>query len=214
MTKIRVLIADDQPLVRQGIEALLALEVDITVVGQASDGNEAVQKILSLKPDVVLMDLRMPGLDGASATKRVKDLQPDIKVIVLTTFEDEQSIMSAMQAGASGYLLKDVSSEGLASAIRAVRQGYAQIGTSIIPKILQQIPNRKDDATVLDRFSTRELELVKLIASGRSNKEIASKLCLSEGTVKNYVSGILAELKLRDRTQIALWAKENLSDVR
>lgn len=156
----------------------------------------------------------MPGLDGASATKRVKDLQPDIKVIVLTTFEDEQSIMSAMQAGASGYLLKDVSSEGLASAIRAVRQGYAQIGTSIIPKILQQIPNRKDDATVLDRFSTRELELVKLIASGRSNKEIASKLCLSEGTVKNYVSGILAELKLRDRTQIALWAKENLSDVR
>jgi DNA-binding NarL/FixJ family response regulator len=207
---IRVVIADDQALVRQGLAALLRLEHDVVVVAQAADGEEASTLVAELHPDVVLMDLRMPKCDGVIATRQIKSAFPKTQVIVLTTFGDDESISKALEAGASGYLLKDVQPEKLVAAIRAVKDGFTALGPSVSNKLATLLsPAKKQTNTLLEHFTDRELNVLTLIAEGRSNREIAVQLQLSEGTVKNYVTKILNHLNLRDRTQIAIWAHQN-----
>jgi DNA-binding NarL/FixJ family response regulator len=208
---IRVLIADDQGLVRQGLAALLKLERDIEVVAQACDGEEAHRLALELRPDVVLMDLRMPRCDGVAATRSIRADLPQTRVLVLTTFDDDESIAGALQAGASGYLLKDVESEKLAATIRSVKDGFTQLGPTVSTKLSALLASGKKEANAeMKKLTEREINVLDLIAEGKSNKEIAAQLCLTEGTVKNYVTRILTELNLRDRTQIAIWAHQNL----
>lgn len=212
---IRLLLVDDQALVRQGLATLLALEEDFEIVGQASQGTEAVQLAESLKPDVILMDIRMPQTDGVSATKQIVGKMPQTKVLVLTTFDDDEYIVQAMQAGASGYLLKDLPSEQLASAVRAVHQGYTQLGPTITTKIISRLNSggqqpEPSKATLTELFTGRELEVLRLLGQGKSNKEIAQKLFITEGTVKNHITRILSQLNVRSRTEAALWAQQNL----
>lgn len=212
---IRLLLVDDQALVRQGLATLLALEDDFEIVGQASQGTEAVQLAESLKPDVILMDIRMPQTDGVSATKQIVGKMPQTKVLVLTTFDDDEYIVQAMQAGASGYLLKDLPSEQLASAVRAVHQGYTQLGPTITTKIISRLNSGGQQAeatksTLAELFTGRELEVLQLLGQGKSNKEIAQKLFITEGTVKNHITRILSQLNVRSRTEAALWAQQNL----
>jgi DNA-binding NarL/FixJ family response regulator len=207
---IRVLIADDQALVRQGLAALLRLEADIEVVAQAADGQEAHRLTMELRPDVVLMDLRMPKCDGVKAIQMIKGVLPQTNVIVLTTFDDDESVSTALEAGASGYLLKDVQPEKLAATIRAVKDGFTSLGPSVSGKLGLLLSDRKQGNPLLGGFTEREMNVLKLIAEGKSNREIATYLSLTEGTVKNYVTKILNHLNLRDRTQIAIWAHENV----
>ncbi|MFN8654887.1 MAG: response regulator transcription factor [Candidatus Obscuribacterales bacterium] len=212
---IRLLLVDDQALVRQGLATLLALEEDFEIVGQASQGTEAVQLAESLKPDVILMDIRMPQTDGVSATKQIVGKMPQTKVLVLTTFDDDEYIVQAMQAGASGYLLKDLPSEQLASAVRAVHQGYTQLGPTITTKIISRLNSggqqpEPSKASLAELFTGRELEVLQLLGQGKSNKEIAQKLFITEGTVKNHITRILSQLNVRSRTEAALWAQQNL----
>lgn len=208
---IRILIADDQALVRQGLAALLRLESGIEVVAQAGDGEEAHKLAVELRPDVVLMDLRMPKCDGVNATRLIKGVLPKTKVIVLTTFDDDESIAGALEAGASGYLLKDVQPEKLSSAIRAVYEGFAALGPNVTDRLGSLLQSEKKPRNeLLEQFSDREMKVLQQIAEGKSNKEIATQLSLAEGTVKNYVTRILTVLNLRDRTQIAIWAHENM----
>lgn len=215
---IRLLLVDDQALVRQGLATLLALEDDFEIVGQASQGNEAVQLAETLKPDVILMDIRMPQTDGVSATKQIVGKMPQTKVLVLTTFDDDEYIVQAMQAGASGYLLKDLPSEQLASAVRAVHQGYTQLGPTITNKIISRLNTggvataEPSKAVLSELFTGRELEVLKLLGHGKSNKEIAQTLFITEGTVKNHITRILSQLNVRSRTEAALWAQQNLKD--
>jgi DNA-binding NarL/FixJ family response regulator len=208
---IRVLIADDQGLVRQGLAALLKLERDIEVVAQAADGEEAHRLALELRPDIVLMDLRMPKCDGVAATKFIRTALPQTRVLVLTTFDDDESIAGALEAGASGYLLKDVESEKLADTIRSVQEGFTQLGPTVSSKLSALLKAEKKELNAeLKKLTEREVSVLDLIAQGKSNKEIAAELCLTEGTVKNYVTHILTILNLRDRTQIAIWAHQNV----
>jgi DNA-binding NarL/FixJ family response regulator len=214
---IRLLLVDDQALVRQGLATLLALEDDFEIVGQASQGNEAVQLAETLKPDVILMDIRMPQTDGVSATKQIVGKMPQTKVLVLTTFDDDEYIVQAMQAGASGYLLKDLPSEQLASAVRAVHQGYTQLGPTITNKIISRLNTGVATAEPLkaalsELFTGREVEVLRLLGLGKSNKEIAQTLFITEGTVKNHITRILSQLNVRSRTEAALWAQQNLRD--
>lgn len=209
---IKVLIVDDQVLVRQGLATLLALEEDIEIVGQAGDGEAAISQAGFLKPDVVLMDMRMPNKTGVEATQEIHKRYPNIKVLVLTTYDEDDLIVGALKAGACGYLLKDSPSEKLATAIRAVNQGYAQLSPTVTPKVVALMHgsgrNRKNE--LLKSFSEREVEIIDLIGRGLSNKEIAETLYITQGTVKNYVTKILGQLNLRDRTQLAVWFKDNL----
>jgi DNA-binding NarL/FixJ family response regulator len=211
---IKVLIVDDQSLVRQGMASLLAVEEDLEVIGQAENGEEAILKATQLSPDVILMDVRMPVADGILATSRIRDSHPNIRVIVLTTFDDEDYIIRALQVGAAGYLLKDTPSEQLAQAVRAVYQGHAWLGPTVATKVvsrLQSVPktNRVNYNKLL---TTRELEVLRLIGKGKSNREIANALCITEGTVKNHVTRVLTQIGARDRTQAALWAMDNLDE--
>lgn len=209
---IRLLLVDDQPLFRQGLASLLALEEDLQIIGQASHGKEAIDFAETLQPDVILMDVRMPICDGVVATKEIHQRFPWIRILVLTTFDEDEYIWQSLQAGALGYLLKSTPSAQLAAAIRTLHQGHCQLGPTIAPKVLAQlrppVPARHNSFQY--HFSERELEVLTLIAQGKSNREIAKTLFLTEGTVKNYVTHILGRLGLRDRTQAALWAKENL----
>ncbi|HEY9786599.1 MAG TPA: response regulator transcription factor [Candidatus Obscuribacterales bacterium] len=211
---IRVMIVDDQALVRRGLASLLALESDIQVVGEASNGSEAVSLLESLKPDVILMDMRMPILDGVEATREIVKRSPQTRILVLTTFDDDEYIFLSLKAGASGYLLKDTPSEDLSAAIRAVHHGHTQLGPSIAPKVLSRLkpfsPPSSQAAESIKFMTEREQEILNLIAQGMNNKEIASQLNITEGTVKNHISSILTQLGVRDRTQAALWAKEHL----
>jgi DNA-binding NarL/FixJ family response regulator len=210
---IRLLLVDDQPLFRQGLASLLALEEDLEIVGQASHGKEAIALTHTLQPDVILMDVRMPVCDGVVATREIHQSFPWIRILVLTTFDEDEYIWQSLQAGALGYLLKSTPSAQLATAIRTLDQGHCQLGPTIAPKVFAQLRplGAMKQNTPQQRFSDRELEVLTLITEGKNNREIAQTLHLTEGTVKNYVTQILGRLGLRDRTQAALWAKENLA---
>ncbi len=210
---IRVLLVDDQALLRQGLRALLSLEADLQIVGEARHGREAlaaIQERLTTPEaiDVVLMDLRMPVMDGVAASREIQRQFPQVKILVLTTFDEDEWVRQAVQAGAIGYLLKDTPSEEVAQAIRAVHRGYAQFGPGILPKMMSPLapsPHATAPPGWHD-LTPREREVLALIGQGASNREIAQALFLSEGTVKNHVTHILGHLGLRDRTQAALLA--------
>jgi DNA-binding NarL/FixJ family response regulator len=210
--KIKVLIVDDQALVRQGLATLLALEEDLDIVGQAGDGDEAISQVGYLQPDVVLMDMRMPKKTGVEATQEIHKRYPHVKVLVLTTYDEDDLIVGALKAGACGYLLKDSPSEKLATAIRAVKEGYTQLSPAVTPKVVSLMhgSNKDKKTDLLKSFTEREVEIIELIAKGSSNKEIAETLYITQGTVKNYVTKILGQLNLRDRTQLAVWVKDNM----
>jgi DNA-binding NarL/FixJ family response regulator len=210
---IRVLLVDDQKLMREGLRVLLELEPDLKVVGEAGDGAEALTAYETHQPEVVLMDIRMPGIDGVEATWRLHERWPNARVIILTTFDDDEYVFEGLRAGALGYLLKDVSGDKLAEAIRTVAAGGALIEPSVAQKVLAEFarlapPARPADAGLAESLSEREYDILVLLAQGFSNREIATRLALAEGTVKNYVTGILQKLGVRDRTQAALRAKE------
>lgn len=209
---IRLLLVDDQTLIRQGLASLLSLEEDFHIAGQAGHGNEAVNMAADLKPDIILMDIRMPVMDGVEATRRIREALPNTKILVLTTFDEDEYIVKAMQAGASGYLLKDAPTEQLAAAIRSVHNGFTQLGPTIAPKLFSRLStqNNGPKEDVQGMFTEREIEILKLLGQGKSNKEIAQSLFITEGTVKNHITKILSQLNARDRTQAALWAQQNL----
>ncbi|GID78804.1 DNA-binding response regulator [Paractinoplanes deccanensis] len=207
---VRVLVVDDQALVREGIASLLGIEPGIAVVGTAEDGREAVEAALRTEPDVVLMDVRMPVLDGVRAAELIRERLPSCRVLMLTTFDDEEYVLSALRAGTSGYLLKNLPARELAQAVRLAHAGVEQHDAAAIRRL----------ATALDRdghrppaprpdLTGREFEVLRLIARGDTNREIAAQLYVSEGTVKNHVSHILSRLGLRDRVQAAIYAREN-----
>jgi DNA-binding NarL/FixJ family response regulator len=208
---IRLLLADDQSLFRQGLADLLALEPELEVVGQAAQGREAIALTEQLQPDVILMDVRMPICDGVTATREIHQRFPWIRILVLTTFDEDEYIKDSLRAGALGYLLKSTPSQQLAEAIRTVHQGHGQLGPTIALKVFSQVDflsKQKEDFS--HRFSDRELEVLMLLGQGKSNREIAWSLHLTEGTVKNRVTRILSQLGMRDRTQVALWVQQNM----
>jgi NarL family two-component system response regulator LiaR len=201
--RITILIADDHPVVRQGLRTFLEVQDDVELAGEASDGAEAVELARQSLPDVVLMDLVMPGVDGIEATRRIRDLSPSTKVIVLTSFDDDERVFPAIKAGAAGYLMKDVPPAELAEAVRRVHRGEALVAPSVAAKLMQEVAGRKPAGANL---TERELDVLRLVARGLSNKLIARELVVSEKTVKTHVSNILAKLHLADRTQAALYA--------
>lgn len=201
---ISVLIADDHAIVRQGLSSFLSLQDGIEIVGQAADGEEAVALAEQLHPDVILMDLVMPSLDGIAAIERIRTVSPDARVIVLTSFAEDDKIFAAIRAGASGYLMKDVAPADLANAIRMVHAGEPILAPDVMRRVMEQAARTPE--TPSDGLTERELDVLRLIAAGRSNKEIALDLTLSEKTVKTHVSNILQKLRLADRTQAALYA--------
>ncbi|QQQ80241.1 response regulator transcription factor [Saccharothrix sp. 6-C] len=209
---VRVLIVDDQALFREALATLLEVQPEIEVVGEAGDGERAVRLCAELRPDVVLMDLRMPVLDGIAATDRLRVEQPGVRVLALTTFDDDADVFAALRAGALGYLLKDVSSARLVEALVAARRGESVLQPSVAAKLVARVARLPQEAAPPSRppvpLSDRELDVVRLLAEGRSNREIARALFLAEGTVKNLVTGVLAKLQVRDRTQAALRARE------
>jgi DNA-binding NarL/FixJ family response regulator len=208
----RVVLCDDQVFVCEGLNAILGTAPDIEVVGMAYDGEEALQLVERLQPDLVLMDLKMPVLSGVQATRQIHQNFPQIKILVLTTYDFDEWVLEAVRAGANGYLLKDTPREQLFAAIRGTMQGKSFIDPAVAPKLLNHLSSSppaspKDDAAGL--LSERELEVLQLVAQGLSNLEIAQKLYLSEGTVKNYVSAIFAKINVTDRTQATLFALRN-----
>ena len=203
---IKVLLVDDQGIIREGLRSLLQAKPDIDIVGEAENGKMAVEKALELQPDLILMDVRMPIMDGVAATLTIREKAPDIKVLVLTTFDDDEYITKAMQNGAKGYLLKDTPSEELAEAIRAVKKGYTHMGPGIFEKVSLSSPKVETPPPQLEQLTPREKEVLKLIAQGLNNREIAKNLFISERTVKNHVNSVLSRLNLRDRTQAAIFA--------
>ena len=214
MNPIKILLVDDQSLFREGLRTLLSVHSDFEVVGEAGNGAEALRLVPSLQPSVVLMDLQMPVLDGVAATRRLHEEQPDCRVIVLTTFDDDEMVFDGLRAGAVGYLLKDAPSEKLAEAIRVAARGETFLQPSVAAKVVAEFARltRKPVPTAnpeIEPLSERELEILRLIAQGASNREIAGTLFLAEGTVKNHVTNILGKLEVRDRTQAALKAKES-----
>ena len=218
MEPIRILIVDDQRLMREGLRTLLELESDLAIAAEAEDGQAALEQYEATRPAVVLMDIRMPRLDGVEATRRLCQRWPEARVIILTTFDDDAYVFDGLRAGALGYLLKDVSGHELAEAVRKVAAGGALIEPSVARKVLAEFarlaqPDRTGpDGPALDRLpeplSEREQGILRLLASGANNRQIASQLFLAEGTVKNYISTILAKLGVQDRTQAALRARE------
>ncbi|MGL5940887.1 MAG: response regulator transcription factor [Waterburya sp.] len=208
---IKLLLVDDQDIFRQGLAALLTTEADLEVVAQASNGKQAIAKAEKLQPDVILMDIQMPICDGVTATREICRRYPWMRILVLTTFDDDEYIGQSLQAGAKGYLLKRKPAEEMAMAIRAVNYGYAQLSPEVAPKVFAQIqPIDSANARYIDILSSRELEVLQLVGHGKNNREISTTLHLSIGTVKNYISQILQKLELRDRIAAALWARENL----
>jgi NarL family two-component system response regulator LiaR len=209
--RITVLIADDHPVVRQGLRTFLEVQEDLELAGEAADGAEAVALARQAPPDVVLMDLVMPGVDGIEATRQIRDVSPSTKVIVLTSFDDDNRVFPAIKAGAAGYLMKDVPPAELAEAVRKVHRGEALVAPSVAAKLMQEVAGRKPAGAGL---TERELDVLRLVARGLSNKAIAQELVVSEKTVKTHVSNILAKLHLADRTQAALYAvREHLVEL-
>lgn len=210
--KIRVLLCDDQRLFREGLRALLESEDDFEVVGEAADGAEAVDLSMRLRPDLVLLDIRMPRVDGVEATRRIRAAGGP-QVVILSTYDDDEFIFEALKAGAAGYLLKDFPSDELMKALRTVHHaGGVLIPPPIAAKVVEEMRrDRRPDGSpaLIEPLTQREEEILRLLARGRSNKEISEQLFLSEGTVKNYISRIYAKLGARDRTQAAMWAVEH-----
>jgi DNA-binding NarL/FixJ family response regulator len=207
----RVLIADDQTIVREGLSTLLDLLPDVEVVGAATDGEEAVRLVAERRPDVVLLDLRMPRCDGAEATRRIRLLAPDTQVIVLTTYADDASVFTALQAGARGYLTKNASAAEIRQAIAAVRRGEALLDPSVQRRLLDALASKPGgipavDEELPDGLTPREAEVLRLMAAGRTNQEIAADLMVSEGTVKTHVNRIFAKAGVRDRGQAVAYA--------
>ena len=215
MTNITVLIVDDQRLIREGIASLLAIQEGIEIVGTAVNGQQAIELAQKHQPDVVLMDVRMPVMDGVAATAAIRRQQPKCQVLMLTTFDDEEYIVKSLQAGASGYLLKDIPAGDLAQAVRLTHTGIYQLDPSVAGKLVGALGRGAPEAKtplspqIEHDLTDRELEVLRLIATGATNREIAEALVVSEGTVKNHVSSILSSLGLRDRTQAALYAHEH-----
>jgi DNA-binding NarL/FixJ family response regulator len=205
---MKVLICDDQAVVRDGLELLLKLEKDMQVVGTAADGAEAVELAAQKTPDLVLMDLKMPGTNGIEATRQIRSRFPEIRVLVLTTYDDDQWVFDAIRAGASGYLLKDTPREGILQAIRGTLSGKAFVDPGVAGKLLDRVASKQAQPETLltDRLTGREVDVLRLIARGLNNAEIAARLSLSEGTVRNHVSAVLAKLDVADRTQAAVIA--------
>lgn len=210
---IKVLIADDQELIRQSLKIVLGLEKDIEVIDVVENGLEVIRSVRKEKPDVILMDIRMPEMDGVVCTQIIKENYPNIKIIILTTFDDDEYVFNALKYGASGYLLKGISTKELAEAIRKVHHGTAMINEDIASKVLKLFSRMAQtnlaiqvDEHQTESLKTTEWQIISLVGRGLSNKEIAGKLSLSEGTVRNGLSTILSKLDLRDRTQLAIWA--------
>jgi DNA-binding NarL/FixJ family response regulator len=212
--RLRLLLVDDQAMFREGLRLILDQQPDFEIVGEAGDGLAAIEAIRRINPDVVLMDLRMPNLGGAEATRRIKVDAPGIKVIVLTTFEEDEEVFSALRAGASGFLLKDSSSQKLCEAIRLAARGETWLQPSVAAKLVAEFGRltprspSPQPRTLLEPLSPREQEVLRCLAGGMSNKEIGAKLTISEGTVKNHMSQVLGKLQVLDRTQAALRARE------
>jgi DNA-binding NarL/FixJ family response regulator len=204
---VRVLLADDQALFREALGVLLGMSPDLAVVGEAADGQQALALVAELRPDVVLMDLRMPVLDGVAATRRIRAEYPATRVIALTTFGDDDDVFAALRAGAVGYLLKDVSSEVLFEAVRAAVRDESVLHPAVAAKVVARVAQLPPAKPLVDPLSEREREVLRLLAQGNSNREIAAALFLAEGTVKNHVTNLLGKLGVRDRTQAALRAR-------
>ena len=206
---IRVVLVDDQTLIRQGIQTLLELEGDIEVVGTAGDGVQAIEVVSRQLPDVILMDVRMPQLDGIEATRQILAHQPQIGIIMLTTFDDDEAMFAGLKAGARGYMLKNISSDDMAQAIRTVAAGGTLIQPSLTRKVVAELNRLSSTPTpqLEIPLTEREIDVLRCIAAGLSNREIADKLVITEGTVKNHVSNILNKLDVRDRTQAILRAQ-------
>lgn len=220
---IRIVLVDDQTLIRQGIQTLLELEDDLEIVGTAANGRDAIAVVERVLPDVVLMDVRMPQLDGVAATRELMQRMPGLGVIILTTFDDDEYVFEGLKAGARGYMLKDTSADEIVAAVRAVAGGEALIQPSIARKVVAEFTRLAAGGAARPTPSTapvpqppplpeplteREHEVLRLLAAGRSNREIAERLVITEGTVKNHVSSLLAKLGVRDRTQAVLKAQE------
>ena len=208
---IRLLLVDDQTLVSQGLQAMLNLEPDLEVVGIATNGQAAIEQVETLKPDVVLMDIRMPVMDGREATRIICQRFPDTKVLVLSTFDEDDYIAQSIKAGAKGYLLKDMPCEELAQAVRLVERGYSSMGPGLMERMIDGILDSSTTKTEPveqspTELSSRELDVLKLIGTGCTNREIAKQLYIAEGTVKTHVTHILNRLNLRNRAQIAVYA--------
>jgi DNA-binding NarL/FixJ family response regulator len=213
MLMIKVVVCDDQQLMRQGISNLLSYHADLEIVGQAAHGEEACALARDFAADVVLMDIRMPVMNGIEATKKIIGSRAASKILILTTFEDEELVIEALAAGASGYLLKDTPSEEIAAAIRAVHSGNTVLGAAAAEKMMSYLAHGKKQPVSIDLsklLTHREIEVLSLIGQGRNNREIAKALQITEGTVKNHVTRILAQINARDRIQAALIARELL----
>jgi NarL family two-component system response regulator LiaR len=213
---IRVLICDDQVVVCEGLQAILSAVPEIRVVGVAGDGAQALELIPQTRPDVVLMDLKMPGMNGIHATRAIRDQYPDVRVLVLTTYDADEWVFDAIRSGASGYLLKDTPRDGLIAAIEGTVSGETHVDPAVAGKLFAQVAQvaPPPGTSVADTLSERELDVLRLLARGLSNADIAGRLHLSEGTVRNYVSAILAKLDVADRTQAAVLAlRHSLVDV-
>ena len=223
MTPIRILITDDQDIIRRGLRLIVEQQPDMTVIGEASDGEEAVRLAVALQPDVVLMDIKMPRLNGIQATRAITRDAPNTRVIILTTYDVDGWVFDGIRAGAQGYLLKDTSSEKLQEVIRSVHGGESQIDPAVAGKVMDEFrrmssnstandtqstparPKAEDEANI-EKLTEREMQILQLIAQGLSNKEISAQLFLSEGTVRNYVSVIMGKLHANDRTQVVIKA--------
>lgn len=203
---MKVIICDDQAIVRDGLELLLKLEKDIEVVGLAQDGAEAVELVGKHHPDLALMDLMMPGMNGVEATRRIRSLYPKTRVLVLTTFDDDEWVFDAIRAGAAGYLLKDTPRTRVIEAVRGTVTGKSFVDPAVAGKLLEQTASRQSQpaSRITDKLTEREVDVLRLIARGLNNGEIAERLHLSEGTVRNHVSAIFAKLDVADRTQAAI----------
>lgn len=228
---VRVLVVDDQQLMREGLASLLRIQDGIEIIGTAANGQEALEQAASKKPDVILMDVRMPVMDGVMATEQVRRQLPDCKILMLTTFDDEEYVIEALRVGASGYLLKDIPARDLAQAVQAVHLGIYQLDPVVMSRVITTLARRKSSESRPSgpetappsrerttsapsslknaELTEREIEVLRLIAKGSTNREIAEQLVISEGTVKNHISNILSRLGLRDRTQAAIYAREN-----
>jgi DNA-binding NarL/FixJ family response regulator len=222
---VRLLVVDDQGLMREGIASLLSLQPEIDVVGTAANGREALSQTAQLHPDVILMDVRMPIMNGVEATAAIKRQYPDCKILMLTTFDDDEYIVEALLAGANGYLLKNIPEKDLAQAVIAVQRGLYQLDPAIAKKVVAALGKNRNKPSITPNpeppsvspktgagtsgLTERELEILQLLSQGLSNSEIAQTLAISEGTVKNHISSILVRLKVRDRVQAVIYAREN-----
>jgi DNA-binding NarL/FixJ family response regulator len=202
----RVLIADDQTLFRAGLARLLSEDPRLEVVGQALEGQDAVAQAAKLKPDVVLMDLKMPGVDGIEATRQITEADPKVKVLILTTFDTDSNVIQALKAGASGYVLKDSSADAIASSVVAVTSGERVMASAVANRVLEMLTGASTPKEFYDGLTNREVEILKMLANGMANKQIAYRLKISEKTVRNHVSNMYEKLGIYDRSQAVLYA--------